>query len=162
MPGFAQQLTQIITAHGVDPRLLSLELTEGVVLDTSDETPEMLNGLRSLGINVHLDDFGTGYSTLGCLRKFPIDVLKLDRSFVQAFGKGRKDASIVAGILSLARNLNMRVIAEGIENEGTLAGLIGLDCDLGQGFYFSRAVDAARAAELAVHGGGWVKQCVVT
>jgi diguanylate cyclase (GGDEF)-like protein len=156
-PELCHLLKGILSTQRIPARQLNLELTEGIVLDKSDNVPVVLHDLKKLGVNLHLDDFGTGYSTLGCLQKFPIDVIKLDRSFVQPIGDGRKDAGIVSGVLTMARDLGLRVIAEGIEDRETVDALIELGCDLGQGYYFAKPLDAVQAWRLLCIGGHWLR-----
>ncbi|MBU0719080.1 MAG: EAL domain-containing protein, partial [Planctomycetes bacterium] len=155
-PGFSAMLRHIIADTGIDARFLNLEITEGAVLQAPDQVPEILDEIKSLGVRLHLDDFGTGYSTLSCLQTYPIDVLKLDRSFIRAIGEGRRAIGLISGILEIARTLDLSVVAEGIETDTALATLLALNCDQGQGFYFSEPTIAAEATELLRSGGKWL------
>ena len=123
---------------GLDPAALWLEITESVVMDGVESTIETLRALKGLGVHLSIDDFGTGYSSLSYLKRFPIDVLKIDRSFVDGFGTDAEDEAIVTAVVRLAQALGLATVAEGIENTRQLVGLSELGCDAGQGYYFSR------------------------
>jgi EAL domain-containing protein (putative c-di-GMP-specific phosphodiesterase class I) len=123
---------------GLRPQYLKLEITETAVMDQVISAIAELNALRELGVQCHLDDFGTGYSSLGYLHQMPIEALKIDRSFVSGLGSDRTGTSIVQAIIALAHSLNMRVIAEGVENQTQLAKLISLGCDYAQGYLFAK------------------------
>jgi diguanylate cyclase (GGDEF)-like protein len=131
---------------------LIVEVTESSLLDTASDAVARMEELKALGVRVHLDDFGTGYSSLSYLYRLPIDALKIDRSFVATMGVSEDAYAIVRAIVSLASNLHLGVIAEGIETEVQLARLRELGCEHGQGYYFSMAVEPAMA--LAVTSGG--------
>ncbi len=137
---------------GVPPDALCIEVTENVFFGGSDDVAVVLGELKRLGLRVHVDDFGTGYSPLGILHRFALDALKIDRSFVAGLGRQRECAAIVRAVASLARNLEMAVIAEGIESEEQRDALEAIGCDAGQGFLYSTAVDRATAGELVSHG----------
>ncbi|HEY0101441.1 MAG TPA: EAL domain-containing protein [Pyrinomonadaceae bacterium] len=141
-----QRITQIITETKINPEGLKLEITESAVMDDVDSATEMLKKLRALGIKLSIDDFGTGYSSLSYLHRFPIDTLKVDRSFVVNMSEDSENVEIVRTIVSLAQNLGMNVIAEGVETKEQLAALRKLGCENGQGYLFSKPV-AAKAAE---------------
>jgi EAL domain-containing protein (putative c-di-GMP-specific phosphodiesterase class I) len=111
-------------------------------------TKSILQSLKSLGVQLAIDDFGTGWSSLSYLRHFPIDALKIDKSFVQEITSGSSTAPIVSAVISMARSLNHRVIAEGVETRDQLAFLQAQDCAEGQGYYFSRPVPAGQFAEI--------------
>ena len=123
---------------GLDPDALWLEITESVVMDGVESTIETLRALKGLGVHLSIDDFGTGYSSLSYLKRFPIDVLKIDRSFVDGFGTDPEDEAIVTAVVRLAQALGLETVAEGIENTRQLVGLSELGCGAGQGYYFSR------------------------
>lgn len=123
---------------GVDPHSLKLEITESMVMENVEAAIEMLEQMRSLGIELSIDDFGTGYSSLSYLHRFPISTLKVDRSFVSRMTGNNENAEIVRTILMLARSLKMDVVAEGVETAEQLAHLKALDCEYGQGYYFSK------------------------
>ncbi len=116
--------------------MLCLELTESAVVESG--ALATLEGLKRLGVRLAIDDFGTGWSSLGHLRRFPIDIVKLDRSFVSGLGRDPQDASVAAAIISLAHALGLSTVAEGIETGEQLAVLAALGCELGQGFLFAR------------------------
>ena len=126
---------------------LTLEITESVLMQEVESFVEALEALKALGVRLGLDDFGTGYSSLGYLRRFPLDVLKLDRSFVSELGVEAAADSIIAAVIDMARALGMQVIAEGVETEAQLAILRRLGCHLAQGYYFARPLPPAALAE---------------
>jgi len=130
---------------GLQPAALKLEMTESVVMARTSEALVTLEELRRLGIQLLIDDFGTGYSSLSRLQSFPIDLLKIDRSFVMDMEHEDAKAEIVRTILALARTLGLEVVAEGIETSEALHMLRDLDCEHGQGYFFSRPVDGAAA-----------------
>src|SRR5439155_27068449 len=119
-----------------------LEVTESVAVDDSGAVVAALRALRSLGMSVAVDDFGTGYSALSRLRDFPVDTLKIDRSFVQGIQDASDDSPIVEAVVSMAHGLDLEVVAEGVETDGQRAFLERLGCDHGQGYLFSRPVEA--------------------
>ncbi|HEY0003230.1 MAG TPA: EAL domain-containing protein [Pyrinomonadaceae bacterium] len=136
-----EQVRQILQETGLDARSLKLEITENVLLLSTDAVNQMLAQLRALGIELYLDDFGTGYSSLSYLQRFPIDALKIDRSFVSRIGAGGENAEIARAIVMLAHSLEMKVIAEGVETGEQLEALKKLGCEYGQGNLFSKPVD---------------------
>jgi diguanylate cyclase (GGDEF)-like protein/PAS domain S-box-containing protein len=137
---FVDYVLSVLDETGLDPRLLELELTETVLMKDIDVTATVLQELREHGMRVSVDDFGTGYSSLSYLHRFPIDSLKIDRSFVSEIRVEAGGSAIVAAIISMARSLRLRVVAEGVETAAQLAFLQALACDEAQGFYFSRPV----------------------
>jgi diguanylate cyclase (GGDEF)-like protein len=145
---FLKGLFAILDETGMDPCLLELELTESVLMKQAESAASILGTLRESGVQVALDDFGTGYSILGYLRKFPIDALKIDQSFVGQITTASDDASIVTAVISMARSLKLRVVAEGVETREQLDFLRALECDEAQGYYFSRPVPALDFAKL--------------
>jgi diguanylate cyclase (GGDEF)-like protein/PAS domain S-box-containing protein len=151
-PELLGQIEEALRASGLRPQSLKLEITESVVMGDIEKTIEMLRRLRALGVESSIDDFGTGYSSLSYLHHFPSTTLKVDRSFVGRMGDGEENAEIVRTILLLARNLGMRVVAEGVETEAQLARLQSLSCDYGQGFLFSQAVNAAAVGRILSEG----------
>lgn len=146
-PDLVQKIQKILIETGLDPRLLGLEVTEGALMGESTRIARILGELKALGIEISLDDFGTGYSSLSYLRTLPIDVVKVDRSFVHDVTAASQDVSITRAIINMAHSLQMKVLAEGVETEGQLALLIANRCDQMQGFYFSGplSVDAMSA-----------------
>ena len=133
---------------GLRPASLKLEITESMVMENFDTAIDMLAQLRGLGVGLSIDDFGTGYSSLSYLHRFPIDTLKIDRSFVTQMTDNTENAEIVRTIVTLARSLDMDVIAEGVESCEQLGRLRELGCDFGQGYLFSKAVAPGQALEL--------------
>jgi EAL domain-containing protein (putative c-di-GMP-specific phosphodiesterase class I) len=130
----------ILAETGSAADRLELEITESSLMQDSTATSVVLSGLKDMGINLALDDFGTGYSSLSYLRRFPIDTLKIDRSFVYDLVTNPDDASIVSAVISMGKSLHMRVVAEGVETRKQLAFLQTHSCPDGQGYYFSEAV----------------------
>jgi diguanylate cyclase (GGDEF)-like protein/PAS domain S-box-containing protein len=145
---FLEGLFTVLEESGLDPRSLELELTESVLMKHAESAAAVLQTVRRKGIQVALDDFGTGYSSLSYLRNFPIDALKIDQSFVAQITAARDDASIVIAVISMARSLKLRVVAEGVETLEQLAFLQAHECDEAQGYYFSRPVLPQQFAEL--------------
>jgi EAL domain-containing protein (putative c-di-GMP-specific phosphodiesterase class I) len=127
---------------GVPPSCLGLEITEGTVMGDPDKAVAALHRLKDIGVSISLDDFGTGYSSLGYLKRFPIDTLKIDKSFVDDVTTSANDAAIALSVISLAHNLNMQVIAEGVETREQVQFLTERGCDEMQGYFFSRPVNA--------------------
>ena len=125
---------------GLDPKSLELELSESVLMTRAESTTAILQSLRARGVKVAVDDFGTGYSSLSYLRKFPVDALKIDQSFIRQITISPAETTIVAAIISMGKSLNLRVIAEGVETHEELAFLQGRECDEAQGYYFSRPI----------------------
>jgi EAL domain-containing protein (putative c-di-GMP-specific phosphodiesterase class I) len=131
-----------LTAAELEPRFLEVELTETAVMSNAEESIYILESLSRLGVLISVDDFGTGYSSMSYLRRFPIDKLKIDRTFVKEMTSRPEDASIVRAMVSLAHSLNLKVVAEGVETGDQLALLQQLGCDQYQGFHFSAALPA--------------------
>jgi EAL domain-containing protein (putative c-di-GMP-specific phosphodiesterase class I) len=119
-------------------------------MEKAEVAAGMLGQLRNLGVKVHIDDFGTGYSSLSYLHHFPVDVLKIDGSFVSRMGAGDENSEIVGTIIQLAHSLGMEVTAEGVETADQLSQLQGLACEYGQGYFFSAPVDGERAKQLLI------------
>jgi EAL domain-containing protein (putative c-di-GMP-specific phosphodiesterase class I) len=133
---------------GLDPEYLELELTESVLMKHAESTSSILKQLRAKGVRLAVDDFGTGYSSLSYLRKFPIDSLKIDQSFVRQITSSPEETSLVTAVISMGRSLKLRVIAEGVETQEELEFLQAHNCDEAQGYYFSRPVAPAQFAKL--------------
>jgi diguanylate cyclase (GGDEF)-like protein/PAS domain S-box-containing protein len=150
--GFLANLTLILKETGLDPRALELELTESALMKRVEATAAILRTLKESGVQVAVDDFGTGYSSLSYLRKFPIDSLKIDQSFVRQIGSGADDAAIVTAVISMARSLKLRVVAEGVETAKELEFLKVHECDEAQGYYFGRPMPAPQFAALLEAG----------
>jgi diguanylate cyclase (GGDEF)-like protein/PAS domain S-box-containing protein len=145
-----EQVSSVLRETGLPALNLKLEITESMVMENIDTAIGMLTQLRNLGVGLSIDDFGTGYSSLSYLHRFPIDTLKIDRSFVTQMTDNTENAEIVRTIVTLARSLDMNVIAEGVETRAQLTQLHDLGCDFGQGYLFSKAVSAPAALELLV------------
>ncbi len=139
---------QALARYGIDAACLGLEITEGTVMNDPDRAVATLGRLKQIGVLVSLDDFGTGYSSLGYLKRFPIDTLKIDKSFVDDVTDNSHDAAIALSVISLAHNLNMKVIAEGVETAAQRDFLAAHGCDEMQGYLFSRPVPAEAFAAL--------------
>jgi len=140
--GFKELIGQVLNDTGLAPEYLELELTESLLLSNKDVMFEVLNGLKDMGLKLAIDDFGTGYSSLSYLRQFPVTKLKIDRSFIREVELNPDDAAITAAIISMAKVLGLKVIAEGVENEAQLLFLAEHMCDEVQGYYFSRPLNA--------------------
>ena len=149
---FVDSVFAIFKETGLDPRLLEIELTESVLMKHAEHTASILKALRARGVQVAVDDFGTGYSSLSYLRKFPIDALKIDQSFVSQITAVPDETIIVKAVISMGRNLKFRVIAEGVETQEQLAFLQAHKCDEAQGYYFSRPVLPEQFAKLLKTG----------
>jgi diguanylate cyclase (GGDEF)-like protein/PAS domain S-box-containing protein len=141
-PQFLDVVRQAIAAAGIPPRTLELEITEGILLEHSEDTLQTLDELKVIGVTLAIDDFGTGYSSLAYLKRFPIDRLKIDQSFVRDIASDSEDLAIVRAIVALSQALYLDVIAEGVETAEQLAMLQREGCDACQGYYFSRPMDA--------------------
>lgn len=136
-PTLVSTIKEAIQNYQINPSLLEIEITEGIMQDTVETAP-ILNSLKELGISIAIDDFGTGYSSLNYLKNFPIDVLKIDQSFVKGIHKNSKDAAITTTIIHLANSLGMKVVAEGIEEDAQAKFLMNTNCHRGQGYFYSR------------------------
>jgi diguanylate cyclase (GGDEF)-like protein/PAS domain S-box-containing protein len=152
---FAEEIRATLAAAGVAPERLRLEITESALMDDAAGAVETLRQLKSIGVSLAIDDFGTGYSSLSYLHRFPIDALKIDRSFVTRMSTDRESRGIVKTIITLGDELGLDVVAEGVETKEHRAALAGLSCEYGQGYYFSRPLEAARAAGLLREGARW-------
>jgi len=149
---FLEGVFEVLKETGLGPRLLELELTESVLMTRVEATGSILETLRAKGVRVAVDDFGTGYSSLSYLRKFPIDALKIDQSFVRQITTSPDETSIVTAIISMGRSLGLRVVAEGVETQEELTFLQAHRCDEAQGYYFSRPVAAGQFVKLLETG----------
>jgi diguanylate cyclase (GGDEF)-like protein len=144
----ADRIQAILAETGLDPHRLGIEITESMLLDKVEHVAQTLLQLKALGVEIALDDFGTGYSNLGFLSKLPIDVLKIDRSFVHEATAPSHDVALTRALIDLARGLGMKVLAEGVENESQLSLLVASGCDQIQGYYFSRPTSATAIAAM--------------
>ena len=143
-PGFVDQVRAALAAHGARPEWLLLEITESLLLRDADQVWADLRELRELGVRIAIDDFGTGYSSLSYLREMPVDVLKIDKSFIDDVVGSEQQRALVDGIVTLARNLDLAVVAEGIEDDRQWAALAAMGCPYGQGYHFSEPVGPAQ------------------
>jgi EAL domain-containing protein (putative c-di-GMP-specific phosphodiesterase class I) len=150
-PGLVENIAQLLEESQLPPRCLKLEITESVFSDNIEAAVKLLTQLRNLGVQLSIDDFGTGYSSLSYLQRFPIDTLKIDRSFVTQMMENEENLAIVRTIVALAQNLGMDVVAEGVETEDQLRLLRKLECENGQGFLFSTPL-----------GGGQLEQFIAS
>jgi diguanylate cyclase (GGDEF)-like protein len=139
---FVSRVQETIQATGIDPKLLRLEITESIAIEDSARTLEMLAALRQLGVRIYLDDFGTGYSSLGSLHQWPLDAIKIDRSFVMRMQTEATHLQLVRTVRALASNIGVAAVAEGVETESQLATLREIGCEYAQGYLFSKPVPA--------------------
>jgi diguanylate cyclase (GGDEF)-like protein/PAS domain S-box-containing protein len=146
--GLVEAVSMALRESGLDPQFLVLEITEGVFVQEAESVIERMLELKALGIRFAIDDFGTGYSSLSYLRRFPIDILKLDKSFVDGVAVSAEDGALAETIVRLGKNLNLQTIAEGIEHAPQLEALRALGCQLGQGFYFNKGLQASEVDDL--------------
>jgi diguanylate cyclase (GGDEF)-like protein len=154
---FVQRVVEVLCQTRLDPMSLELEITETSIMENADSAVKALSAIRKLGVRIAIDDFGTGYSSLSYLKRLPIDTVKLDQSFVKGATSDPSDAALVMAIITLAHNLRLRVIAEGVETEEQRAFLRLLRCDEGQGYLFGRPAPAD-AFESVLHAGPRRKQ----
>ena len=141
-PSLLGRLSRILRDSGIDPRCLCLEITESVLMHDAQAALDTLRVLKQMGVRIALDDFGTGYSSLSYLRQYPVDVLKIDQSFIRGVAGDARDAAITRAIIELGRSLGMSVLAEGVETAAQAAFLREHDCDSAQGFFFSAPIAA--------------------
>ena len=139
-----EQVTRVLAETGLPARSLKLEITETSIMERAERSVETLTRLRQLGVTLSVDDFGTGYSSLSYLQRFPLDILKIDLSFVRGIDQNPENLEIVRAIVNLAHNLGLKVVAEGIEREPQIEALMDLGCEYGQGFLFSRPLPEAK------------------
>jgi EAL domain-containing protein (putative c-di-GMP-specific phosphodiesterase class I) len=147
----AQQVARLLAATGADPQYLTLEITESVLMENPAAATETMRRLAAMGVRLAIDDFGTGYSSLANLKRFPIQSLKIDRSFVRELTTDADDAAIVNAVIALAHSMKLDVVAEGVETDEQLGFLRAHGCDQMQGFCFSRPVEAS-ALEALLRG----------
>jgi EAL domain-containing protein (putative c-di-GMP-specific phosphodiesterase class I) len=145
---FLKVVDETLARHHMDPSWLTLEITEGVLVQDSDEVMTRLRALHDRGIALATDDFGTGYSSLSYLHRFPIQILKIDQSFVRGMDEHDERRKILHAIVSLASSLGLELVAEGVERESQALELQELGCEYGQGFHLGRPVDAAAMEDL--------------
>jgi len=150
--GFLDGISAVLLETGMNPGLLEMEITEGVLMHNADSTIQTLQAIKDMGIHLAIDDFGTGYSSLSYLRRFPIDVLKIDQSFIRGLSTDSNDAALVKAIIGLGRSLKLNIIAEGIETLEQLEFLKAHHCEEGQGYFFSKAVEPQAFAKILSAG----------
>lgn len=144
-PDLIERINAVLAETGLRPESLKIEITESAVMENAESAVEMLNQLKALGVQLSIDDFGTGYSSFNYLHRFPIDTLKIDRSFISRMDLQPENVEIVRTIIALAHNLGMKVVAEGIETPAQMNRLRDLGCEYGQGYYLARPMDSAAA-----------------
>lgn len=142
------EIAQILRETGLPPMSLKLEITESVAMNDAEGTMTRLHELRALGVKLAIDDFGTGYSSLSYLKRFPVDTLKIDRSFVSGLGQNAEDTAIVQAVVTMAHTVGLTVTAEGVETNEITNHLQGLGCDLAQGYYFAKPLPSAKLEKL--------------
>ncbi len=146
-PELVSSIAAILKEEELDPSLLELELTEGLLLEATEDTRQQLDSLKKLGLSLAMDDFGTGYSSFSYLKKFPIDVIKIDRSFIRDIPDDEDDMEITSAVIAMAHNLKLKVVAEGIETAAQLTFLRRHRCDVGQGYLFDRPIPGEELIE---------------
>jgi diguanylate cyclase (GGDEF)-like protein/PAS domain S-box-containing protein len=151
-PSFLDHIKGALENSGLLPHLLKLELTESVAMENAPRTVQILRDIRRLGVRISIDDFGTGYSSLSYLRRFPINTLKIDKSFVLNMHENNEASAIVRTIVALARSLQMEVVAEGLETGEQLEQLKSIVCDAAQGYFFAKPMPASQSEEFLAHG----------
>ena len=154
-PALVEQIKTVIAETGIDPTNLKLELTEGAVMENAETAILMLQQIKETGVQISIDDFGTGYSSLSYLHRFPIDLLKVDRSFVSAMEENSENGEIVRTVIALAKALNLKVVAEGIESVHQFHQLRILGCEYGQGYLFSKPLPVADIERLLADKTRW-------
>jgi EAL domain-containing protein (putative c-di-GMP-specific phosphodiesterase class I) len=137
-PELVDEVRGILQETALQPQALILEITESVMMQDMDLSIERLTELKALGVQLAIDDFGTGYSSLNYVRRFPVDILKVDKSFIDGVSEGGESSALTAAVIELAGILNLKPVAEGIERADQLQRLLELHCDLGQGFFFAK------------------------
>jgi EAL domain-containing protein (putative c-di-GMP-specific phosphodiesterase class I) len=153
--GLVADVARALAEAGLDPECLELEITETVVMQDARATDATLQALKAIGIRLAIDDFGTGYSSLSCLKRFPVDTLKIDRSFVDGLGQDSQDTAIVRSVAALARALDLLVVGEGVETQVQHTFLLQLGCEMAQGYLYARPLPPAELSELLAQGVTW-------
>jgi len=154
-PDLVEHISAVLRDTGLEASNLKLEITETALMENAGSAIEMLRSLKSLGVRISIDDFGTGYSSLNYLHRFPLDTLKIDRSFIESLGLSQENGEIVRTIIYLAKALNLKIVAEGIENIRQLEALKSLGCDYGQGYLFSRPLSPELIEPLLHRATAW-------
>lgn len=155
-PDLVSSIATILDEERFPAACLELELTESLLLEATEDTRQQLIGLKALGVTLAMDDFGTGYSSLSYLKKFPIDVIKIDRSFIKDIPGNQDDIEITSAVIAMARNLNLKVVAEGIETAEQLAFLRHQRCDIGQGYLFDRPIPGSQLVKSLSRYPNWL------
>jgi len=156
------KVRSILNQSGLSPQMLELEITESVLMHYPEIAAQSLGGLREIGIELAIDDFGTGYSSLSYLKRFPIQILKIDRSFVMDVPHDINDTAITRAVIAMGKSLQLKLIAEGVETEEQEQFLIREGCDIGQGYYYSRPLPADEFTKLLKQGGSIAKKATIT
>ncbi len=151
-PDLLSHVKSVLAETGLPPCSLVLEITETLAMQNAEATLAVLRGLKELGVSIAIDDFGTGYSSLSYLTTFPIDTLKVDRSFVHNLGQGHGGEEVAAAVIALAVSLGIDVVAEGVEKEEQERWLEGLGCERFQGYHFSPPLPAGECRDLLIRG----------
>jgi diguanylate cyclase (GGDEF)-like protein/PAS domain S-box-containing protein len=151
-PSLVEEMKSIFAEMDIDPSCIQLEITERTIMNSPESASRLLDELKELGVGLHIDDFGTGYSSLSYLHQFPIDTLKIDRSFIQKINDEKEHLEIVKTIITLAANLDMKIVAEGVETHEQLQTVRNLGCDLAQGYHLYHPLSAAEAGVLLTEG----------
>jgi EAL domain-containing protein (putative c-di-GMP-specific phosphodiesterase class I) len=146
-PGLLDAVRGALKESGLEPASLTLEITESVLVNDADATTDRLVELKALGVRLAIDDFGTGYSSLSYLRRFPVDVIKIDKSFVDGLASSGPSLALAKSIVRLAHNLQLKTVAEGVEQPQQRTRLAAMGCDHAQGYLFARPLDVAAATE---------------
>jgi EAL domain-containing protein (putative c-di-GMP-specific phosphodiesterase class I) len=153
--GLVEQVSKTLEVTKIRPSTLKLEITESTAMENAERSAQILNRLKELGVQLSIDDFGTGFSSLSQLHRLPFDTLKIDRSFVNAVGEMGENSEILQTIISLAKNLKMKVIAEGIETENQLSLLRNMGCDYAQGYLLAKPMPSAEMEKLLYQKHFW-------
>lgn len=156
-PKFYQMVHDVLSKIDLSPKNLELEITEGVFMHNEEHTLSVLKQFKASGVHLSIDDFGTGYSSLSYLKRFPIDKLKIDQSFIRDCHQNDDDRAIIETIISLGKSLNLSLIAEGVEEESHVDFLRGLGCNEIQGYWFSKPILPEQLIALLVEKGGDIK-----
>lgn len=157
-PNFVNEVAEALARSKAAPQNLILEITESVMMQNSEGTLQRLRELKSLGVRLAIDDFGTGYSSLSYLQQFPVDILKIDRSFVEKVNEGLSESAVARTIISLSKTLQLSTVAEGIENTAQMNKLIKLGCEFAQGYYFAKPLSEEQVEDLFLEKSGGFEQ----
>jgi EAL domain-containing protein (putative c-di-GMP-specific phosphodiesterase class I) len=144
---FVDRIVAAVASHHLDPRSLMVEVTESVLVEENHRATETIERLRATGVRLAIDDFGAGYCSLSYLQRHPVDMIKIDRAFIEELGRDPRGSTLARTILQMADSLELRTVAEGIETTGQLRELRRLGCDLGQGYLLSRPLEAAALSQ---------------